>query len=680
MKMNTFFPALLCSLIFTFSLNAQLLINEVNADVGLGLSSDANGDGIRSARDDEFIELYNNSETDILLEGYTLEISNQIKHQFTQGTLLPPRSAIVVFGGGQPTGAFGGSQVVISSKGGLSLENSGTTLLLRNKEKQIIDSLTYLGQNTDASWTRSPDIYGPFATHKSVKEAFGTAFSPGTLASSFPFNNGDTTLIHFAAAKSNVLENQNTFKLKTNLANPKSVPINVVVKLIGGTGSSADIGNFTSEMVAFSGDSIEQKMLSIPIENDTVFEGNETFVFHLEMINQSENAAISIHKNFELTVFDDDFDLGMRLNEIHADPAIGIAGDANEDGVRDASEDEFLEFVNDRDVPTDLSGLSIYDSEELRHRIPEGTIVNSGQAFLIFGGGEPSGDFGNTLVQVASTKNLSLANRGDQIIIRDTENNVLFFFEYGPEAGENQSIIFCPNLGDKDGPATPHTTVGLGKLYSPGLPALCDPIALNNKTTKINFADKKITVSEREAEAVLAIHIENFSTLDATEVDLALIKGNASELENYTTQTIRFPTGTSHAQMVFIPILDNDSLDGDRDYVFKLQNARGGNNAKIGKDSLFTLTILDDEVTSIHNINDAIVKLYPNPTKERINIAMPKSLKVESISIYDISGRSYPVSKEKNYILLPAKQFPTGLYFFKIKTNKGLTIKKILLY
>ena len=34
------------------------------------------------------------------------------------------------------------------------------------------------------------------------------------------------------------------------------------------------------------------------------------------------------------------------INEVHADPAGDITGDANGDGVRDVSDDEFIEFVN----------------------------------------------------------------------------------------------------------------------------------------------------------------------------------------------------------------------------------------------------------------------------------------------------------------------------------------------
>src|SRR5205085_788389 len=44
------------------------------------------------------------------------------------------------------------------------------------------------------------------------------------------------------------------------------------------------------------------------------------------------------------------------INEILADPPDGLAGDANHDGVRDTSADEFVELVNSTTRDLDLGG------------------------------------------------------------------------------------------------------------------------------------------------------------------------------------------------------------------------------------------------------------------------------------------------------------------------------------
>ena len=66
---------------------------------------------------------------------------------------------------------------------------------------------------------------------------------------------------------------------------------------------------------------------------------------------------------------------GVVINEIHADPASGSAGDANGDGVRDFSDDEFVELVNDGGTDLDITGWTLSDVVGARHVFPTGSIV-----------------------------------------------------------------------------------------------------------------------------------------------------------------------------------------------------------------------------------------------------------------------------------------------------------------
>ena len=85
------------------------------------------------------------------------------------------------------------------------------------------------------------------------------------------------------------------------------------------------------------------------------------------------------------------------INEFQADPAGDITGDANGDGVRHFSEDEFVEIYNDTGGPLDMSNWELHDNSGgglLRHVFPEGTIVANECAIVVFGGGSPTGEFG----------------------------------------------------------------------------------------------------------------------------------------------------------------------------------------------------------------------------------------------------------------------------------------------
>jgi len=183
-------------------------------------------------------------------------------------------------------------------------------------------------------------------------------------------------------------------------------------------------------------------------------------------VEGGNRATVSLNGIYTLALLDNDFDFPLVLNEIHADPALTLTGDANGDGSRDAKEDEFVEFINTSEEVVDLSNFQIWDEDAMRHQIPEGTFIAPEQAYVIFGGGVPSGNFGNAVVQTASTGTLNLANEGDKIIIHDTANTIVYAFAYGSEAADNQSITRCPDIEGEL--ISPHSTVGNGALYSPG--------------------------------------------------------------------------------------------------------------------------------------------------------------------------------------------------------------------
>lgn len=457
---NIFFfinPQIICS---------QIIINEVYADVAVNLIGDANGDAFRSAREDEFIELFNQTDSLIDISGFEIFVGESTKHLFSETTILPAKTFMVIFGGGQPNGLFGGSPIVLASSGNLNLSNAGATIVLKNENGMVIDSMTYTENNLDASLVRTPEFTGDFEPHTSRPDAFGLPYSPGTLTNSFPYNNGDTTLVQFTNNRGTAIERDKSIDLFLNLINPKPAAVTVQIELTGGTGNASDLANFIPQTIDFPVNSNSQRRLTIPITNDDLIEGKETFIFSITSINAPDSNQISINKNFELTLFDDDTAFDLLLTEFLADPPTGIAGDANGDGERNASQDEFVEFLNVTDLPIDLSGMAIYDSDALRHQIPEGTIIQPNQLFLVFGGGTIAGDFGNAVVQKASTTRLSLNNSQDRIIIRDSLNEVVFFYEFGEEASDDQAIILCPI--SSDGNYIKHSEVGADILISPG--------------------------------------------------------------------------------------------------------------------------------------------------------------------------------------------------------------------
>ncbi|MBV9774746.1 MAG: lamin tail domain-containing protein [Gemmatimonadetes bacterium] len=156
--------------------SAKVIVNEILANEP---GSDTNG---------EFVELVNVGTASADLSGWTISDGTGVRHTFASGTTLAAGKAIVVFGGASaiPTGL---TNAVAASTGGLTLGNSGDSVILKNGSGTTQDSFTYpssLSGTDGVSMNRSPDASatGTFVLHTSIsslsssagKHANGTAF------------------------------------------------------------------------------------------------------------------------------------------------------------------------------------------------------------------------------------------------------------------------------------------------------------------------------------------------------------------------------------------------------------------------------------------------------------------------------------------------------------------------
>lgn len=154
------------------------------------------------------------------------------------------------------------------------------------------------------------------------------------------------------------------------------------------------------------------------------------------------------------------------ISEFLADPGLGLLGDANWDGVRNASDDEFVELLNLGPSITDISNWSLHDSSALRHSFAAGIQIKPQERLLVFGGGQPLGLAGK--VFTASTGRLNLNNALEQIYLKNASGVIMDHVLYGSEADHDQSLVRFP---EKNGTFQPHRLVSIsGALFSPGQP------------------------------------------------------------------------------------------------------------------------------------------------------------------------------------------------------------------
>ncbi len=152
------------------------------------------------------------------------------------------------------------------------------------------------------------------------------------------------------------------------------------------------------------------------------------------------------------------------INEVLADPPMGLVGDANGDGVRSFAEDEFVELVNVSNEAVDISGYTISDGVRVRFTFPAGVSLPAGGVVVVFGGGDPSSFAVATTGEVyAAEAGLALTNTGDTVILADAEGDVVDQMTYGSEGGHDRSLTRAVD-GDPEATLIAHPDME----FSPG--------------------------------------------------------------------------------------------------------------------------------------------------------------------------------------------------------------------
>ena len=240
----------------------------------------------------------------------------------------------------------------------------------------------------------------------------------------------------------------------------------------GGTASGNGVDyNTSASSVTFAAGEVS-KIITIASVQDTEEEGDETIEVSIESASGARFDAGAVTS---ILLEDDDVaqQIKLILNEILYDPSnSGLDGDANGDGHYDQEEDTFLEFVNLSTQPLDASGFEIYDTDNLiagtpNHKVPAGTVIPGGKAFVVFGKVESSDPtaFGGAVVKSATTGNLNLNNDGDIMTLMDASGNVILTFDITPFSNNpNESYTRNPDLTGDFEQHSDNTAL----LFSPG--------------------------------------------------------------------------------------------------------------------------------------------------------------------------------------------------------------------
>ena len=482
---------------------AAILLNEFLADPAADIQGDANGDGVRDAAQDEFVEIVNTSASnDMDISGWVLLNRDNPMFTFPAGTVLTAQTAVVVFGGGSPTGPFGGAQVFAPPSNWPGLGNSGGTIRLETASGIQVISETYGGEAAeDQSRNRDPDLAGTdFQDHSLVSGSGGRLFSPGTFVTGAPFPGSGLT---------------------------NSPP---VLEPLGDR--AVRIGQTVSIDIAASdvdGDSITLSVSNAPPSAVFTDAGNGTgsLLYTGQVADAGMNFPITVTagdgggadtESFTLFVPSAQYS-GVIINELLIDPDVGsFFIDANQDGVEDFEQDEFVEILNLTGAALDLAGCRLTFALATTHTFPSITVPDGG-AVVIFGGGSLA-NFTAAPAQLASGGGLRLTNGGGTVSLYDPASNLLDRVTYAdPGVPDGASLNRDPDVtgevfgihslvsGSNGSPASPGTRAN-------GTPFLTDvpPVISVSGTPSVRVGDPlTLIVSAAEPDGDLV-------TLTATDL------------------------------------------------------------------------------------------------------------------------------------------------------------------
>lgn len=144
-------------------------------------------------------------------------------------------------------------------------------------------------------------------------------------------------------------------------------------------------------------------------------------------------------------------------------------------------------------------------------------------------------------------------------------------------------------------------------------------------------------------------------------IDLAIVRTDQEDI-----------TGTGLIGQLNVAILDTTAtelaLSVEEVVVLTAQGSRLAATGMMAE-----IPVASQTVNTLNLLPDNAVRIFPNPSTHNLYVAAP-NLRVEEINVYDINGQLRKHFRQAGW--LEVEELHTGFYLIKIKTDRGIAIKK----
>lgn len=201
---------------------------------------------------------------------------------------------------------------------------------------------------------------------------------------------------------------------------------------------------------------------------------------------------------------------------------------------------------------------------------------------------------------------------------------------------------------------------------------------ISSADTVIHFSVTSANVTENEGTYTISLSLNQAEHYNDFSVDISLKSASpesakTDDINEFSDITLIFPKDSSVIK-TSISITDDTETETTEMFVFVLRNATNG--AILGADSLFTLTVTDDDSIVVSGLPNKTennrITIYPNPAKNNFTLLVNTTDVNAGITLYNMIGNT--VYKQQhtinNGVLNINVNLPNGFYYGTIDNNK----------
>lgn len=562
------------------------------------------------------------------------------------------------------------------------------------------DSITLNGFVVDETSIDAPDTIVVVLRNPSGTAVLG----PDSLVTFIIDDNDAPPGVRFVTQNQTINETDGTVDVQIELLFRNNNPSDFSLQLVSPRSTASEGLDFTfnptSKIYSFGTSGSDTITVSVPIIDDELFESDETMMFSIQ---GTVNCQTYTPDSLMLTILSED------LEEVTIAAATATSlttGVALRDGDR-VKVSGVTHGFNRRSTGYEFTlidatgGIQIFDfTNSFGYTYKEGDSLTIGGTINQFRGVTQMRFFDTIILHKsgAALNPPNIINKlGELSEMEHIQLNNLKFLdptEWPTTALAADGAVYVEALNslgdtidikiDAEGPldGTPapdgnlyYNIVGIGSQSDNSSPFLSDYHIIPNKVGDVSVANSptvnfaSTSLSFPETMDFTDDIVIDFTNTGGQNVGFRIIdegSGTALTPKDYSFSPILVGEPSTSTSFMFKVDLSNDNdEDGDKTIKIALREPAWG--VLIGTDSLVTITITDDETDNINSLNSIGVKIFPNPTSDKLFLT--GNANISKIKIINSVGQTVLIQNSLENEQINTSSLISGVYTILVEVD-----------